>query len=104
MLQTSVVEENQNTCFVEYIFPENLIFYETTWKKYRRGGQATDDDMWRMRIACWIHKATNTHSDYVILLFHYNNGCTNAPPRYVLRTLRLLLHLQRGNIEIAEYV
>jgi len=22
--------------------------------------------MWRMRIAYWIHKATNTHSEYVI--------------------------------------
>ena len=25
--------------------------------------------IWRMRIACWIPKATNTHSEYVILLF-----------------------------------
>jgi hypothetical protein len=24
--------------------------------------------IWRMRIACWIPKATNTHSEYVILL------------------------------------
>jgi hypothetical protein len=24
---------------------------------------------WLMRIACWILKATNTHSDYVILIF-----------------------------------
>jgi len=23
---------------------------------------------WRMRIACWIHKSTNTHSEYVILI------------------------------------
>ena len=23
--------------------------------------------IWRMRIACWICKATNTHSEYVIL-------------------------------------
>jgi hypothetical protein len=26
----------------------------------------------RMRIACWITKATNTHSEYVII-FHCNN-------------------------------
>jgi hypothetical protein len=32
-----------------------------------------------MRIACWIRKATNAHSEYVILLlFQCNNGCTNA--------------------------
>ena len=24
--------------------------------------------MWRMRVACWIPKATNTHSQYVILI------------------------------------
>jgi len=25
-------------------------------------------ETWRMRIACWILKATNTHSQYVILI------------------------------------
>jgi hypothetical protein len=29
-------------------------------------GQATDDN-WHMRIACCILKATNTHSEYVLL-------------------------------------
>ena len=29
-------------------------------------GQTTDD--WRMRIACWIPKATNTDSEYVIFI------------------------------------
>jgi hypothetical protein len=24
--------------------------------------------MWRMRCACWISKAANTHSEYVILI------------------------------------
>jgi hypothetical protein len=24
--------------------------------------------IWRMRIACWIPKATDTHSEYVILI------------------------------------
>jgi len=24
--------------------------------------------IWRMRIACWLPKATNTHSEYVILI------------------------------------
>jgi hypothetical protein len=24
--------------------------------------------IWRIRIACWILKATNTHSEYVILI------------------------------------
>jgi hypothetical protein len=39
------------------------------WKKYGRGAQATaDSTIRRMRIACWITKATNTHSGYAILI------------------------------------
>ena len=32
-----------------------------------------------MRIDCWIPKATNTPLEYVTLIFHYHNGCTNTP-------------------------
>jgi len=36
-------------------------------EKYCTAGQVTDDNtIWRMRIACWITKATNTQSEYVI--------------------------------------
>jgi hypothetical protein len=34
-------------------------------EKYCTAGQATE---MRMRIACWIPKATDTHSEYVILI------------------------------------
>jgi hypothetical protein len=38
-------------------------------EKYDRDGQATDDTIIRrMRIAWWISKATDTHSEYVILI------------------------------------
>ena len=43
--------------------------------------------------ACWIPKATNTNSEYVILLSHCNSGCTNASQCYVLRTLPVLFIL-----------
>ena len=34
----------------------------------------------RTRCSCWITKATDTHSEYVILtVLHGNNGYTNAP-------------------------
>jgi hypothetical protein len=37
--------------------------------KYCRGKQAIDDNMIRrVRFACWIIKATDTHSEYVILI------------------------------------
>jgi len=41
----------------------------------------------RMRIACWIIKATDTHSEYVIIIASCNNDCTNAPQYYVIRTM-----------------
>jgi hypothetical protein len=40
-----------------------------------------------MRFACWIIKATDMHSEYVILLFHGKNGCTKGPQCYVLHIL-----------------
>ena len=39
----------------------------------------------RMRIACWIPKATNTHSEYVILIDF---------PYYVTRTMSVLFLLR----------
>jgi hypothetical protein len=43
--------------------------------------------IWRMRIAYWIPKAIWSLSEYVtLMLFHCNNGCTNAPPCYDTRT------------------
>jgi hypothetical protein len=36
--------------------------------------------IWRMRIACWIPKATDAHSEYkIIIVFVENNHFTNAP-------------------------
>ena len=41
--------------------------------------------IWRMRIACWIHKAKYTQSEYVIILsLHSRNGCTNVSQSYVI--------------------
>jgi len=32
-------------------------------------GQDTDDNIiWRTRFACWVTNATNTHSEYVIII------------------------------------
>jgi hypothetical protein len=38
-------------------------------EKYGTAGQATDGNkIRRMRFACWITKATDTHSEYAILI------------------------------------
>ena len=64
-------------------------------EKYGRGREATDDNKaWHMHFACWTTKATNTHSEYVILIAIYSqNGCTNAHLCHVytyIHTLPLL--------------
>jgi hypothetical protein len=56
-------------------FVFNNIFFQKSYRlwdnvaQYCRAGQATDDNtIRRMPIARWIIKATNTHSEYVILI------------------------------------
>jgi hypothetical protein len=69
IVSDEICRENQNTHFMfNTIFPENRAIYEIMWEKYGRARQATDDNMIRrMRFACWITKATDTHSEYVVL-------------------------------------
>jgi len=39
--------------------------------------------IWRMCFACWVIKATNTHSGYLLLvLFYGNNGFVSDLPCY----------------------
>jgi hypothetical protein len=55
-------------------------------EKYCTAGQAANDDITRLKyiFACWMTKAINTHSEYVLLLFHGNSGYANAPQCYVM--------------------
>jgi hypothetical protein len=46
--------------------PENRAVYETKWKKIVERGRA-QMAIWRMRIACWVPKATDTLRLYSIL-------------------------------------
>jgi len=40
-----------------------------------------------MCVACWVPKAKNTHSEYVIIIvFHCNSGYTKAPHYYIIWT------------------
>ena len=39
-------------------------------KKFRKNGRP-QMRVWRKNIACWINKVTNTHSEYVILLYSF---------------------------------
>jgi hypothetical protein len=56
--------ENQNTHFMFNIFSQNRVVYKIMWKNTVELDRP-QIKIWRMRIACWIPKATNTHSEYV---------------------------------------
>jgi hypothetical protein len=50
-----------------FFFLENHVVYEIMWKNVVERGKP-QMRLWRMRIACWIPKATNTHSGCIILI------------------------------------
>jgi hypothetical protein len=70
MHQTKIVEkiETRILCSITSpLLPGNRTICEIIWKNTVQ----TDRPhiaIWRMRMACWIPKATNTHSEYVILI------------------------------------
>jgi hypothetical protein len=65
IVSDKVCSENQNTFYDQYHFLiENRASYEIMWKNIVEldRPQVT---IWRMRLACWIPKATNTHTQIV---------------------------------------
>jgi hypothetical protein len=91
MFQIKLVEQIKTHVF-SVTFPENCTVSEIILKKCA-AEQGTDNSIIRfMRFACSITKATNANSECVILLlFHGTNGYTNAPVRYIILTLPVLL-------------
>ena len=69
---------------------ENHAVYEIRWKNIVEPDRS-QMTIWRMRIASWIIKTTNTNSEYVIMFFHSNNGYSNALQCYVISALPVLL-------------
>jgi len=69
-------KENQNTHFmINTLFLKSCRLWDNV--EYTVEPDGPQMTIWCMRI---IPKATNTHSEYIILIdFHCNNGCTNAP-------------------------
>ena len=51
--------------FSDFLFFENRTDYEIMWKNIVQLNRP-QITTWRMRIACWIHKATNTQPEYAI--------------------------------------
>ena len=68
MSQTEDVEEIETHFMFNNFFPRKSY---RLWDNVETSVEWGRPQMtiWRMRIACWIPKATNTHSEYVILIF-----------------------------------
>ena len=63
-------------------FFENLVFYEIRWKNVLQP-DTLQTIRWRIRILWWVTKATNTHSEYeIILIFHSYIGYMKIPQYY----------------------
>jgi hypothetical protein len=68
MFQAKGVEKiKTHFVFNKFSFSKNRAVYEIMWKNIVKSDrpQAT---IWCMRIACWIPKTTNTHSEYVMFI------------------------------------
>ena len=81
------LRKRKHTFYVQQLFLfRKSCRYETMWKTVVKPDRP-QMTIWRMCIACWIPKATNTHSECVILLaFPQQQFCRNAPQCHVVRT------------------
>jgi len=67
MFQTKVVEKIKTQILCSTTLFENRAIYEKTYKNIV-GPSRPRVKIWRMRTECWIRKATNTLSEYAILI------------------------------------
>jgi hypothetical protein len=91
MFQTEVVEKikTQILCSINF-FSEIRFVYEKMWKSIVERSRP-QMAIWRMRIACWITKAIDTHR--IFDTFHSNNDCMNAPQCYVYTYIVCLVRM-----------
>jgi hypothetical protein len=67
IFQTKIVGTiKTHILFSIIFFSENRVVFEVKWKNTVEPDRP-QMTIWRMRIACWITKATDTTSEYVIL-------------------------------------
>ena len=70
IFRTKLCRRNQNThlMFSNFYFRKSCHLWDNV-DKFWTARQNTDDDVTRrMRIICWVPKATDTHSEYVTLI------------------------------------
>jgi len=67
MFRRAVVEKNQNIYCIFNFFFENHAFYEVMGKNIVEPDRS-QVTVWCRLNACWVPKAINTHSEYVIYI------------------------------------
>ena len=68
MFQTKVVEKiKTHFVFCNFFFRKSYRLWDNVEKNIVQRGRP-QTTMWRMRIACWTPKTTDTHSEYVTLI------------------------------------
>jgi len=72
--------ENQNIIFYQWCLFENRAVYETMWQNI------VERNRTRVRIACWLHKVTNT-------LRLYNIHCSSTATMVARTRLNITLYL-----------
>jgi len=81
MFQTECVEETKTHILCSVNFSENRDPYEIIWENLAEPYKP-QMTIWRIRAACWINKATDVPSEYIILIaFYGNNGYRYATER-----------------------
>ena len=85
LFQTKVVQKVKTHILCSTtVFRTLCRLWECEKKKCGTAGQATNGNIiLRMHFVCWITKATDSHSEYVILsVFYGKDGYANAPQCY----------------------
>ena len=70
-----------------------LAFYEIMWQNTVEPDRP-QMTIWRRCVACWISKATSTHSEYVILIaFPLQQWLHKRPSMYTAFLVEILRHV-----------
>jgi len=64
---SKVIEKLKTRIMSNNCFFENRAVYELMWKNVVERGRL-QMAIWRLRVACWIPKATNLHSQHIIFI------------------------------------
>jgi len=92
-LSVKLCTENQNKHQISIAYSRIVPFYEIMWKNMVQPDRP-QMSIWRMRIECWIPKATNIHWEYVIATYLRVFSTVRIVPRTGLTvTLYNSLHI-----------